>query len=169
VCSNTELEDQNMSETSFFTSYPLNEFPFPSFPKVIDKLEYLGRNEEHTPYEISPGIDLCISDTYYSLGFLTFLHSFGKVINEGDKWVLEPKGKPMTDKPYRFTLIENVTMILGVLTKGSKTLEELSEKLPSIPSDQIQDYLKILELISHSGKVKQISKGWDASFMLKSW
>ena len=75
----------------------------------------------------------------------------------------------MTEKPYRFNLIENAVMILEALSTGSKTVEELSEELPSVPSDQIQNYLKILELISYSGKVNQLSKGWDASYQLESW
>lgn len=158
-----------MSDSSLFSLKPFNEFPFVSFPTVIDKLEYLGRNEESTPYEISPGINLCISDTYYSLGFLTYLHSFGRVIEDKGKWMLKPKGKPLTEKPYRFALIENAVLFLETLTKGPKSVDELHEKHPEIPKDQITNTLKILDLISQTGKVVQKSLGWDASFVLKDW
>lgn len=148
---------------------PLNEFPFTSFPTVIDKLEYLGRNEEQTPYEISPGIDLCLSDTYYSLGFLTYLHAFGRIIEEEGKWMLKPIGKPLPEKPYRFALIDNATLLLEALTRGSKTVDELCEEIPEIPKDQIINYLKILTIITHKGKIIQKSLGWDASFVLSNW
>ncbi len=158
-----------MSDLSFFSQAPFSEFPFKTFPQVLDKLEYLGRDEEQTPYEISPGTDLCISDTYYSLGFLTFLHSYGKVISDDEKWFLEPKGKPETEKPYRFALISDVTLILEELSDGAKSIQELDKKLSDLSVEEITNYLNILKLITLKGKVKQKAKGWDASYVLKDW
>ena len=158
-----------MSDASFFLQAPFSEFPFKTFPQVIDKLEYLGRNEEQTPYEISPGTDLCISDTYYSLGFLTYLHSYGKVLSNEGKWFLEPKGKPDPEKPYRFALISNAVLILEELFKGAKSDQELNQKLSDLSVEEINTYLSILTLITQKGKVTQEAKGWDASYILKDW
>jgi hypothetical protein len=66
-----------MQSNDYFSKKPFNTFPFQTFLKVVDKLAYL--DDESSPYEVSPGTDLCVSDTYYSLGFLVYLHAFGKV------------------------------------------------------------------------------------------
>ncbi len=158
-----------MSNASFFLQPPFSEFPFKTFPQVIDKLEYLGRDEEQTPYEISPGTDLCISDTYYSLGFLTYLHSYGKVVSKNGEWFLGPKGNPDSDKPYRFALISDAALILEQLFEGSKNVQELDKKLSDLSSEEITTYLSILSLITQKGKVTQEAKGWDASYVLKDW
>ena len=71
-----------MQDKDYFDKEPFSKFPYKTFQQVIDKLGYL--NEESSPYEISPGTDLCVSDTYYSLGFLVYLHAFGQVVKEGD-------------------------------------------------------------------------------------
>ena len=159
-----------MSDANLFSQPPFNAFPFNTFLQIIDKLEYLGRNEEQTPYEVSPGTDLCISDTYYSLSFLTYLHSFGKVIKtEENTWELKPSLEPLSDKPYRFTLIESVTKVLESLKSGLKTIEEIEAQISDISHDEIESYLKILSLITQRGKVIQQSKGWDATYILKNW
>ncbi|MHA1214332.1 MAG: hypothetical protein ACTSR2_10485 [Candidatus Hodarchaeales archaeon] len=113
--------------------HPFNTFPFSDAFRIIDKLEYLG--EESTPYEISPGTGLCLSDTYYTLGFLNFLHSYGKVTKKGELWGLDPKYEPVKDKPYRFSLIEDATKILEELKDGKKTISELDKKLPNLSKD----------------------------------
>ncbi len=158
-----------MENASFFQQPPFSEFPFNTFPQIMDKLEYLGRDEEQTPYEISPGTDLCISDTYYSLGFLTFLCSFGRVKTNDGKWFLDPKGKPIAEKPYRYALISDAVSILKELLKGAKTIKELDESLSTLSTDDITLYLKILSLITQKGKVIQEAKGWDATYVLKDW
>ncbi|MHA2074264.1 MAG: hypothetical protein ACW97X_06575, partial [Candidatus Hodarchaeales archaeon] len=108
-----------MHNHDYFNKEPFNTFPFKTFPQVIDKLEYL--NEESSPYEVSPGTDLCVSDTYYSLGFLVYLHAFGKVTKEEDRWKLSYTGKLASKKPYRFTLIEDAVKILFSLQEGNDT------------------------------------------------
>ncbi|MHA1977316.1 MAG: hypothetical protein ACW98F_14225 [Candidatus Hodarchaeales archaeon] len=158
-----------MSEASFFSQPPFSEFPFNTFLQVIDKLEYLGRNEEQTPYEISPGTDLCISDTYYSLGFLTHLHSYGKVFLDDGKWVLDPKGNPDPEKPYRFALISDAALILDQLFKGIENVQKLDDQLSDLSSDEITNYLRVFVLITQKGQVTQEAKGWDASYILKDW
>lgn len=159
-----------MSDANLFSQPPFNAFPFNTFLQIIDKLEYLGRNEEQTPYEVSPGTDLCISDTYYSLSFLTYLNSFGKVIKtEENTWELKPSLEPLSDKPYRFTLIESVTKVLESLKSGLKTIEEIEAQISDISHDEIESYLIILSLITQRGKVIQQSKGWDATYILKNW
>ncbi len=158
-----------MSDASFFLQPPFSEFPFNIFPQLIDKLEYLGRDEEQTPYEISPGTDLCISDTYYSLGFLTYLDSYGRVLSDGRKWFLDPKGKPLPEKPYRFPLISDAILILEELFDGAKSAQDLHEKLSDLSEEEITNYLRILALITQKGKVIQEAKGWDASYVLKDW
>jgi hypothetical protein len=158
-----------LSDNHIFANSPFNAFPFKSFPQVIDKLEYLGRNEEHSPYEISPGTDLCISDTYYSLGFLTFLHSYGKVIKKDDKWLLKPKGNKKTDKPYRFATIANASLILDQMSKTPITVQDIFKATPEIAEEQITNYLYILSLITQRGKVEQRAEGWDATYILIDW
>jgi hypothetical protein len=164
------LEDIVMSNVNIFSKPPFNAFPFNTFIQIIDKLEYLGKNEEQTPYEVSPGTDLCISDTYYSLSFLTYLHSFGKVINPTENnWKLETSGKPQPDKPYRFVLIESATKVLESLKSGFNKIEEIDAQIPELSINEIDAYLRILVLITQRGKVVQHSKGWDASYVLKDW
>jgi hypothetical protein len=159
-----------MSNTNLFSQPPFNAFPFNTFLQIIDKLEYLGKNEEQTPYEVSPGTDLCISDTYYSLSFLTYLHSFGRVIKSDDNtWKLKHTNKAHPDKPYRFTLIECATKVLESLKSGYNTIEEIKAHIPGTTNDEIEFYLEILSLITQQGKVVQQSKGWDASYILKDW
>jgi hypothetical protein len=158
-----------MSAKSFFTQPPFSEFPFKTFPQVLDKLEYLGRNEEQTPYEISPGTDLCISDTYYSLGFLTYLHAFGKVVEKDGIWSLESEGTSLPNKPYRYALIESAVEILQVLKNGAKTIEKIHESVSNLSKEEVTNYLRILLLISQKGKVEQREMGWDASYVLLDW
>ncbi len=159
-----------MSDANLFLQQPFNAFPFNTFLQIIDKLEYLGKDEEQTPYEVSPGTDLCISDTYYSLSFLTYLHSFGKVIKSKENtWELLFSEKLHPDKPYRFTLIESAAKVLEVLKNGYKTPDEVKTQLPELSATEIELYLKILELITQRGKVVQQSTGWDASYILKDW
>ena len=158
-----------MSDADIFSQSPFDSFPFKSFPQVIDKLEYLGRNEEHSPYEISPGTDLCISDTYYSLAFLNYLHSYGKVVNDEDKWSLQPKGNVLTEKPYRFVTISDASLILDELSKAPITTQDLHKAIPEIEEDKIINYLRILALIAQKGKVEQRSEGWDATYVLIDW
>ncbi|MHA1975162.1 MAG: hypothetical protein ACTSW1_19405 [Candidatus Hodarchaeales archaeon] len=147
--------------------YPFTEFPWKDAPKIIDKLEYLG--EESTPYQISPGTGLCLSDTYYTLGFLTCLHSYGRVVNKRELWSLNPRLEPNKDKPYRFSLIEDASKILEELRGGDKTVKELDKKLTNLSEEEIANYLNFLVLISQNGKVVQIAKGWDATFNLVEW
>lgn len=156
-----------MKYADLITKPPFNIFPYKNAPSIIDKLEYLG--EESSPYEISPGTDLCISDTYYSLGFLTYLHAFGRVVKKDDKWLLDPQGKSLPDKPYRFTLISDAVEILKVLQNGPLTIEEIAEAVENISEEKIEIYLNILNLLSQKGRVNQVSKGWDATFQLKEW
>ena len=158
-----------MSESDIFKKSPFNTFPFKSFPQVIDKLEYLGRTEEHSPYEISPGTDLCISDTYYSLGFLNFLHSYGKVVKDENKWLLQPKGEKKTEKPYRFVTISDASLILEELYKSPNTIQGIHKAIPEISEDIISNYLYVLALITNKGKVEQRSEGWDATYVLIDW
>ena len=158
-----------MSDNHVFLKSPFNAFPFKSFPQVIDKLEYLGRNEEHSPYEISPGTDLCISDTYYSLGFLNYLHSYGKVVKKENKWLLQPRGKKITEKPYRFATIEDASLILELLSKNPKTVQDIHTATPEISEEKISNYLYILSLITKKGKVEQRAEGWDATYVLIDW
>lgn len=152
-----------------FSNSPFNAFPFKSFPQVIDKLEYLGRNEEHSPYEVSPGTDLCMSDTYYSLAFLNYLHSYGRVVKNGDTWSLQPKGKKNTEKPHRFVTISDATLILDELVKTPHTVQNIHTNLPEISEEKITNYLQILALITQKGKVEQRSEGWDATYILIDW
>ncbi len=156
-----------MKYAELITRPPFNVFPYRNAPSIIDKLEYLG--EESSPYEVSPGTDLCISDTYYSLGFLTYLHSFGRVLNVEDKWLLDPKGEIMPDKPYRFTLIADAVEILKILQRGPSTVREIKKTLENLSEEIIEIYLNILYLLTQKGKVEQISKGWDATFKLIEW
>lgn len=156
-----------MKYSELITQPPFNVFPFKNAPSIIDKLEYLG--EEASPYEVSPGTDLCISDTYYSLGFLTYLHAFGRVVNREKKWLLDPKGIPLPDKPYRFALIADAVEILKFLQRGPSTVKEISQALENLSEEKVDIYLNILLLLSQKGKVNQISKGWDATFELKGW
>ncbi|WP_455142324.1 hypothetical protein [Candidatus Hodarchaeum mangrovi] len=146
---------------------PFNAFPYKHALQIIDKLEYLG--EEASPYEISPGTDLCISDTYYTLGFFNYLHAFGKVVKDGEIWNLNPKGEPIPEKPYRYALIEDAVKILNVLHSGPKSLEKIADELPDFSKTEIEEYLNVLAALAQKGKVKQISKGWDATFALTEW
>ncbi len=154
---------------SLFRGSPFETFPYKTFLQVIDKMEYLG--EEASPYEVSPGTDLCLSDTYYSLGFLSYLHSFGKVCyaENDDKWSLNPKSEVIEQKPYRFGLISEAVDLLNVLREGDKTIEELKTHFPDMQEKKIETYLKILNLLSQKGKIVQKSKGWDSTFILTKW
>ena len=136
---------------------------------MIDKLEYLGRNEEHSPYEISPGTDLCISDAYYSLAFLTYLHSYGKVVEKDSKWVLKPKGLKQTKKPYRFASIANSSLILEELSENPITVQDIHKSTPDFTEEQISNHLHILSLLTQKGKVEQRAEGWDATYVLIDW
>lgn len=156
-----------MQNHIYFNKEPFNAFPFNTFMQVIDKLGYL--NEESSPYEVSPGTDLCVSDTYYSLGFLVYLHAFGKVTKEEDKWKLSYSSKISFKKPYRFTLIEDALKILISLQDGNNTIEALQTANPEFSTDTITNYLNILLLLSQTGKVKQHATGWDATFSLAKW
>lgn len=156
-----------MANNEFYTSPPFNSFPYNSFLQVIDKMIYLG--EESSPYEVSPGTDLCVSDTYYSLGFLTYLHSYGRVIKENGRWILNPKGEIIDKKPYRFKLIAEAVTILQALFEGHSTVEAIHNALEDITEIKIENYLRILSLISQKGKIVRLSKGWDATFILKDW
>ena len=110
---------------------PFNTFPYKEALQIIDKMVYLG--EEASPYEISPGTNLCISDTYYTLGFFNFLHAYGRVVKgNGDLWKLNPSGEPISQKPYRFSLIEDAVRILESLLDGPKTIDEITAKIPNI-------------------------------------
>ena len=146
---------------------PFNTFPYNTFIQIIDKLEYLG--EEVTPYEVSPGTDLCLSDTYYSLSFLVYLHSFGHAVKKNDEWHLELKGKSPQKKPYRYKLIAEAIQILEVLSETGKSEEEIIKTVPRIDTTKIPIYLKILAFLGQKGKVEQAKSGWDASFILKEW
>ena len=156
-----------MQNHAYFNKEPFNAFPFNTFMQVIDKLGYL--NEESSPYEVSPNTDLCVSDTYYSLGFLVYLHAFGKVTKEEDKWKLSYSSKISSKKPYRFTLIEDALKILISLQDGNNTIEALQTANPEFSTDTITNYLNILLLLSQTGKVKQHATGWDATFSLVKW
>jgi len=156
-----------MQNHAYFNKEPFNTFPFNSFMQVIDKLGYL--NEESSPYEVSPGTDLCVSDTYYSLGFLIYLHAFGKVIKDGEKWKLEHKVSIPLKKPYRFTLIENAVNILNSLKEGNATVSEIKNNVINLSLEEISDYLNVLFLLCQMGKVKQHATGWDATFSLIKW
>ena len=156
-----------MQNHTYFNKEPFNAFPFNTFRQVIDKLGYL--NEESSPYEVSPGTDLCVSDTYYSLGFLVYLHAFGKVTKEEDKWKLSYSSKISSKKPYRFTLIEDALTILISLQDGNDTIEALQTANPEFNTDTITNYLNVLLLLSQTGKVKQHATGWDATFSLVKW
>lgn len=156
-----------MQNHAYFNKEPFNAFPFNTFMQVIDKLGYL--NEESSPYEVSPGTDLCVSDTYYSLGFLVYLHAFGKVTKEEDKWKLSYSSKISSKKPYRFTLIEDALKILISLQDGNNTIEALQTANPEFNTDTITNYLNVLLLLSQTGKVKQHATGWDATFSLVKW
>ncbi len=156
-----------MANNEFYTSPPFDSFPYNTFLQVIDKMIYLG--EESSPYEVSPGTDLCISDTYYSLGFLTYLHSFGRVIQENERWILNPKGEKIDKKPYRFKLITEAVSILQVLYEGHSTVKAICNAVKNIEKTKIENYLRILSLISQRGKIEQLSVGWDATFILKDW
>lgn len=146
---------------------PFNAFPYDTFIQVIDKLEYLG--EEVTPYEVSPGTDLCLSDTYYSLSFLAYLHSYGRAVKNNDEWYLELKGKSLEKKPYRYKLIAEAIEILEVLSETGKSEEEIVKAVPRIETTKIPNYLRILTILGQKGKVEQEKSGWDASFILKEW
>jgi hypothetical protein len=156
-----------MHNNDYFNKEPFNTFPFKTFPQVIEKLGYL--NEESSPYEVSPGTDLCVSDTYYSLGFLVYLHEFGKVTKEEDKWKLSYTKKISSKKPYRFTLIEDAVKILLSMQEGNDNIEALQAATPELSTDIITNYLNILALLSQTGKVKQHATGWDATFSLIKW
>ncbi len=153
-----------MASNSYFNRPPFYTFPFKTFLQVIDKLEYLG--EESSPYEVSPGTDLCISDTYYSLGFLTYLHSFGRVDKDGDEWFLNPKGEVPPEKPYRFKLISDAVEILHALLEGHKNVAEIQTVVSSLSEKAIDDYLNVLRLLSQKAKFVQRATGWDATFIL---
>ncbi|MFX0149163.1 MAG: hypothetical protein ACFFAJ_00125 [Candidatus Hodarchaeota archaeon] len=146
---------------------PFNKFPFNTFYQVIDKMEYLG--EEASPYEVSPGTDLCISDTYYSLGFLNYLHSFGKVEKRDNIWILNPKGKPLEEKPYRFSLISEAVDILQALSNDQNNVSKIHSSLSDLSEEKILNYLRILSILCQKGKIEQRSKGWDATFILTRW
>ncbi|MFX0205883.1 MAG: hypothetical protein ACFFDT_07830 [Candidatus Hodarchaeota archaeon] len=156
-----------MVSNSHFNNPPFDSFPFKTFLQVVDKMEYL--NEESSPYEISPGTDLCISDTYYSLGFLTYLHAFGRVLNNNGEWVLDPKGEKPAEKPYRFSLISDAAEILEALLNGQKTTSEIKKTLPDLTETTINEYLNVLMVLSQKGKVEQRATGWDATFILAEW
>ena len=158
-----------MPNNHIFTQSPFNAFPFNTFTQVIDKLEYLGKNEEHSPYEISPGTNLCISDTYYSLGFLTFLHSYGKVIQDNSNWLLNPRGEKITKKPYRFAALSDATLVLESLSKTPITIQEIQKMNPELTEEIINNYLNLLSLITLRGKVEQRAEGWDATYVLIDW
>lgn len=146
---------------------PFNAFPFDTFIQVIEKLEYLG--EEVTPYEVSPGTALCLSDVYYSLSFLSFLHSYGCAVKKNDEWFLKPKGESLPKKPYRYKLIAEATEILQVLSVVGKLEKEVVETVPKIDPSIVPIYLRILTLLGQKGKVEQTKSGWDASFTLTNW
>ncbi|MFW9778854.1 MAG: hypothetical protein ACFFE8_08370 [Candidatus Heimdallarchaeota archaeon] len=146
---------------------PFNGFPFSTFMQVIEKLEYLA--DEVTPYEVSPGTDLCLSDTYYSLSFLAYLHSYGRTIKKNNKWMLDPIGEPRTKKPYRYKLIEDATEILKKLSTTGKLEDEIAEAVSNIDINIVKVYLDFLSLLGSKGKVVQAKTGWDASFILKEW
>ena len=156
-----------MSSNSHFNIPPFDSFPFKTFLQVVDKMEYL--NEESSPYEISPGTDLCISDTYYSLGFLTYLHAFGRVRNNEGEWILDPRGEKPADKPHRFSLISDAAGILGALLNGQKTTSEIKKTVPDLTETMINEYLNVLMVLSQKGKVEQRATGWDATFILAEW
>ena len=151
----------------YLSKPPFNTFPYKHALQIIDKLEYLG--EEASPYEISPGTDLCISDTYYTLGFFNYLHAYGKVVRDGEIWKLDPKGEPIPEKPYRYVLIEDAVKILNALHSGPKSLEKVADEVQNISKIEIEEYLNVLAALTQKGKVKQISKGWDATFALTDW
>ncbi|UCE13264.1 MAG: hypothetical protein JSV04_13895 [Candidatus Heimdallarchaeota archaeon] len=160
-----------MAVNSYFQHPPFNAFPFKNFLQVIDKMEYLGENEEFSPYEVSPGTDLCISDTYYSLRFLVYLHSFGRVTQDGNKWFITPnsKGEIPTEKPHRYSLIADAVEILQALAKGNKTTDEIKPSVSDLADQTISDYLNVLRLLTQKGKIEQRSSGWDATFVLTEW
>ncbi|MHA2329694.1 MAG: hypothetical protein ACXACR_14350 [Candidatus Hodarchaeales archaeon] len=146
---------------------PFDKFPYHHALSIIDKLEYLG--EESSPYEVAPGTDLCTSDTYYTLGFLVYLHAFGKVVSQDDKWFLDPKGEPLSEKPYRFTLIADAVKILKVLMKGPQVTSEIDLLFPKLSEQTVNDYFYVLSLLAQKGKVEQQSIGWDATYILSPW
>jgi hypothetical protein len=156
-----------MQDNTYFKKEPFNTFPFKTFLQVIDKLAYL--NDVSSPYEVSPGTDLCISDTYYSLGFLVYLHAFGKVIKDESRWKLKHKGKIPLKKPYRFSLIEDAVKILDTLKDGNETISKIKNSIPDLSEEVISDYLNVLLLLSQPGKIKQHASGWDATFSLVEW
>ena len=156
-----------MVSNSYFNHPPFDSFPFKTFIQVVDKMEYL--NEESSPYEVSPGTDLCISDTYYSLGFLTYLHAFGRVSNKDGEWILNPRGEKPVEKPYRFKLISDAVEILEALLNGHKTTAEIKKVVPNLTEEMINEYLNVLLLLSQKGKIEQRATGWDATFILTEW
>lgn len=156
-----------MVSNSYFNRPPFDSFPFKTFMNVVDKMEYL--NEESSPYEVSPGTDLCISDTYYSLGFLIYLHAFGRVNNEDSEWVLNPRGEIPVEKPYRFKLISDAVEILEALLNGHKTTTEIKCVVPNLTEEMIREYLNVLLLLSQKGKIEQRATGWDSTFILTEW
>ena len=156
-----------MDSNLYFNNPPFDSFPFNTFMQVIDKMEYL--NEESSPYEISPGTDLCISDTYYSLGFLTYLHAFGRLNNQNGEWILEPRGEKPPEKPYRFNLISDAAEILEALLNGQKTASEIKKAVLDLTETMINGYLNVLLVLSQKGKIEQRATGWDSTFILAKW
>lgn len=146
---------------------PYNTYPFKTFHQVIDRIEYL--EDVVSPFEVSPGTDLCVVDTMYSLDFLTYLHSFGKLIKKDDKWFLNPKLKKSSKKPYRDNLIQDAVDILESISKSNHLEDEIKKNLDKIDPELVSLYLQRLPSIYVKGKVIKKSEGWDTTYALEKW
>jgi len=146
---------------------PYNTYPFKTFHQVIDRIEYL--EDVVSPFEVSPGTDLCVVDTMYSLDFLTYLHSFGKMIKKENKWFLSPKSKKASKKPYRDNLIKDAAEILESINRGNHNEEEIQKDIDKIAPELVSLYLQRLPSIFIKGKVLKKSEGWDTTYALEEW
>lgn len=140
----------------------LLKFPFKAMIPIIEYL-HSNRNKpenEFSIYDIQDASNACFPDTLEVVQMLSYLTAFGQVKEHENGWTIGIKQENPLKRMFRELFLKDILQVIEHLNQNPQQVENLSESIKGIKTQEIFEYLQFLQTITAYGFVKKFTNGW---------
>ena len=144
------------------------KYPFKWMSRVVKTFE--GIDKSLSSFQIARAIGSCSPDASEVLKMMTYLTSFGKVVESDGNWYLihSPEEPINIVTGFRTNYLKGLDQLIESLSNDLLPIEELTNINGRDPAE-VQKELEFLSQITKSGQVILERKRFPQKFAFKAW
>jgi hypothetical protein len=129
---------------------------------------FANPDEKVSIYNLQKASRACFADTVEVTEMLSYLTSYGKVINKGLEWIRQGEVENKPAQPERMHFLTEIMALITTLTADTPKLTEEVAKSTNLNMEFVTEALLFLEAITTKGYIKEDLSEGNYKFYIES-